>query len=77
MSVTSRAHYFTIALGILCADQLSSKPPNAIYPLLTVAGDLEIIVTGPSPHNTLLPHQALEYASTKGTGIRCSEPKCH
>lgn len=77
MPATSRTHYFTIAQGILCAHRLSSNPPNAIYPLLTVAGDPRIIVTGHFSHNIWLLHQALEFACTTGTDIRCSEPKCH
>lgn len=78
MSATNRTRYFTILHGILHAHQLSSNPPKAIYPLLlTLAGDPGIRVTGRFPHNIWLPLQALEFACTTGTDIRCSEPKCH
>lgn len=44
MPATSSTHYFTVAHGILCANLLSSNPPNAIYPVLfIVAGGSGII----------------------------------
>ena len=69
MPATSSAHYFTIAHGILCANQikffvLSNNPPNAIYPVPFIADGVSRIIKSLVLFSRAI-HCYLEFAYTE------------